>query len=171
MHKGLTRRTRFHRRTGTVRKRCSHHGRQRNCCSPTHRTTGCWVVGRATRCSLLNCDVNIMFNVHIFQLYKQKSLIKLKLKLSHYTPRISWGERRYSSYSFSTSALDGGEWSASLPGRASAPGERTPSTHCTGGLVGPRAGLDTEARGKILSPLPGIELRSPGPPSRSQTVY
>jgi hypothetical protein len=29
-------------------------------------------------------------------------------------------------------------------------GERTPGTHCTGGWVGPRAGLDTEARGKIL---------------------
>jgi hypothetical protein len=29
----------------------------------------------------------------------------------------AWGER-YSSYSFSTSALDGGEWSASRPGRA-----------------------------------------------------
>jgi hypothetical protein len=29
------------------------------------------------------------------------------------------------------------------------PGERTHGTHCTGGWVGPRAGLDTEARGKI----------------------
>jgi hypothetical protein len=28
------------------------------------------------------------------------------------------GERRYSSYSFTTSALDGGEWSATRPGRA-----------------------------------------------------
>jgi hypothetical protein len=28
------------------------------------------------------------------------------------------GERKYSSYSFLTSALDGGEWSASRPGRA-----------------------------------------------------
>jgi hypothetical protein len=28
--------------------------------------------------------------------------------------------------------------------------------------VGLRAGLDTEVRGKILSPLPGIEPRSPG---------
>jgi hypothetical protein len=37
--------------------------------------------------------------------------------------------------------------------------------------VGPRAGLDTEARGKILSPLPGIEPRSPGRPDRSQTLY
>jgi hypothetical protein len=37
--------------------------------------------------------------------------------------------------------------------------------------VGPRAGLDTEARGKIISPLPGIESRSPGRPARSQTLY
>jgi hypothetical protein len=29
-----------------------------------------------------------------------------------------WGERRYSSYSFSTSVLDVGEWSASRPSRA-----------------------------------------------------
>jgi hypothetical protein len=27
-----------------------------------------------------------------------------------------------------------------------------PGTHCTGGWVGPRAGLDTEVRGKILCP-------------------
>jgi hypothetical protein len=38
------------------------------------------------------------------------------------------------------------------------PGERTLGTHCTGGWVGPRAGLDTEARGKISLPLPGNEL-------------
>jgi hypothetical protein len=37
--------------------------------------------------------------------------------------------------------------------------------------VGPRAGLDTETRGKILSPLSGIEIRSPGRPARSQTLY
>jgi hypothetical protein len=54
--------------------------------------------------------------------------------------------------SFPTSALDGGEWSASRPGRAFTPEERTPGTQCTGGWVGPRAGLDTEARGKILCP-------------------
>jgi hypothetical protein len=29
----------------------------------------------------------------------------------------TWEERRYSSYSFLTSALDGGEWSTSRPGR------------------------------------------------------
>jgi hypothetical protein len=35
----------------------------------------------------------------------------------------------YSSYSFTTSALDGGEWSASRPGRALTHGERTLDTH------------------------------------------
>jgi hypothetical protein len=45
-----------------------------------------------------------------------------------------------------------GEWSASRPDRAFTPGETTPGTHCTGGWVGPRAGLDAEARGKILCP-------------------
>jgi len=39
-----------------------------------------------------------------------------------------------------TRALEGGEWSAARPGR-SLPRER-PGTHCTGGWVGPRAGLD-----------------------------
>jgi hypothetical protein len=30
------------------------------------------------------------------------------------------------------------------------PGVGTPGTHCTGGWVGPRAGLDTEATGKVV---------------------
>jgi hypothetical protein len=71
------------------------------------------------------------------------------------------GERRYSSYSFSTSALDGAEWSASRPVRALTPGERTPGAHCIGGWVGLRAGLDTEVRGKILCPRRGSNLDSP----------
>jgi hypothetical protein len=36
------------------------------------------------------------------------------------------GGRRYSSYSFTTSALDWGEWSASRPGRALPPGKEPP---------------------------------------------
>jgi hypothetical protein len=36
------------------------------------------------------------------------------------------GDRRYSSYSFLTSALEGGEWSASRPGRTLPPGKGSP---------------------------------------------
>jgi hypothetical protein len=39
-----------------------------------------------------------------------------KEKLSCYMPWRHMGERRYSSYSYLTSALNGGEWSASRPG-------------------------------------------------------
>jgi hypothetical protein len=99
-------------------------------------------------------------------------IVSKKVKQSRYTPwRRLGGGRRYSSYSFSTSALDEGEWSASRPGRAFTPVESTPGTHCTGGWVGPRAGLDTQVGGKILLSLPGIESRSPGRPARSQTLY
>jgi hypothetical protein len=37
------------------------------------------------------------------------------------------GDRRYSSYSFLTSALEGGEWSASRPGRALHQGKEPPA--------------------------------------------
>jgi hypothetical protein len=49
-----------------------------------------------------------------------------KVKQSRYTPWKRLGERRYSSYSFTTSALDGGEWSASRPDRALLPGKGPP---------------------------------------------
>jgi len=64
--------------------------------------------------------------------------------------KVLWGERRYSSYSFLTLVLDGGELSVSCPGRALPPGKDT-RTHWIGGWAGPRAGPDTEARGKISS--------------------
>jgi hypothetical protein len=44
-----------------------------------------------------------------------------KVKQSGYTPWRSFGGEEYSSYSFSTSALDEGEWSESCPGRALPP--------------------------------------------------
>jgi hypothetical protein len=42
---------------------------------------------------------------------------------------------------FLTSALAGGEWSASRLGRVT-PGKRAPGTHWIGGWVDPRAGPD-----------------------------
>jgi hypothetical protein len=83
------------------------------------------------------------------------------------------GGEGYSSYSFTTSVLGRGEWSASRPGRAFTPGERIPGTHCTGGWVGPRAGLDTEVRGKILIPCWGSNPDRPvvQPVVRHYTAY
>jgi hypothetical protein len=73
----------------------------------------------------------------------------------------AWVERSYSFYSFSTSALDEEEvLSVTSRPRFSA-GASTPGTHCTGGWVGPTAGLDTEARGKIILRLPGSNLDLP----------
>jgi hypothetical protein len=51
-----------------------------------------------------------------------------------------------------TSALDGGEWSASRPCRFN-PRERAPGTHWIGGWVGPRADLDAVVKRKIPSPM------------------
>jgi hypothetical protein len=53
-------------------------------------------------------------------------MLAKKLKLSHYTPRRRLGERRYSSYSLTTSELDGGEWSAWRPSRALGRGKGPP---------------------------------------------
>jgi hypothetical protein len=72
---------------------------------------------------------------------------------------------RYNSYSFLTWALDGGEWSASRPGRALPPGKGPPVP--IGQEVGPRAGLDAGARRKILRLCRGS---NPGRPVRSQTL-
>jgi hypothetical protein len=61
------------------------------------------------------------------------------------------GEWRYNSSTHSlTSALDGGEWSASRPGRFT-PRERAPGNHWIEGWVGPRAVLDAAVKRKIPS--------------------
>jgi hypothetical protein len=49
----------------------------------------------------------------------------------------AWGCRRYSSYSFLTSELDGVSGQRQAP-VALCPREMIPGTHCTGGLVGLR---------------------------------
>jgi hypothetical protein len=51
-----------------------------------------------------------------------------------------------------TSALDGGEWSASRRGRFIAKERASPGTHWIGGFVGPGTGLDAVVERKIPSP-------------------
>jgi hypothetical protein len=70
------------------------------------------------------------------------------------------GEWRYSSTHSLTSALYGGEWSASRPGRFASM-ERAPGTHWIGGWVGPKAVLDAVVMRKIPSPLRESNLRTP----------
>jgi hypothetical protein len=57
---------------------------------------------------------------------KQVWNVGVKVKQSRYTPWRRLEERKYSSYSFTTSALDGDEWLASRPGRALPPGKGPP---------------------------------------------
>jgi hypothetical protein len=74
------------------------------------------------------------------------------------------GEWMYRSTFSLTSALAGGDWSASRPGVF------TPHTHWIGGWVDPRAGLDDVEERKFLT-LPGLELRPLGRPARSQSQH
>jgi hypothetical protein len=80
-------------------------------------------------------------------------LVKVKLNI----PWTRMWEWRYSSI-FLNLALDGGEWSASCPGRFT-PYDRPSGTHWTGGWVGPRAGRDTLENRKILT-LPAMLYRA-----------
>jgi hypothetical protein len=68
-----------------------------------------------------------------------------------------------------TSALDGGEWSASRPGRFNH-GETAPGTNWIGVSVDPRAGLDDVEKKKFLA-LPGLELWPLGRAARGQSLY
>jgi hypothetical protein len=75
------------------------------------------------------------------------------------TTHLCRGSRVYSSCSLAP-APDGGSGQRQAPA-ALYPRERTPRTHCTGGWMGPRAGLDTEGRGKILCLCWGSNLDRP----------
>jgi hypothetical protein len=82
----------------------------------------------------------------------------------------TWGERKCSSYSFLTSALDGDEWSASHPGRALPPGNGPPVPNVQEAGCAPEPVWTQKLEEKSL-PLPGFEPRSPGRPARSRTLY
>jgi hypothetical protein len=70
---------------------------------------------------------------------------------------------------FLTTALVGGEWSDSRPGRFT-PGEIAPGTNWLGGWVGPKAGLNDVEKIKFLT-LPGLELWPFCRPARSQSLH
>jgi hypothetical protein len=82
----------------------------------------------------------------------------------HYTPWRRLGKRKYNSYTILTSALDGGEWSASRPGHALAPRKGPPVP------IG-QEGQDTEARGIILRLCQGLNPDRPVLQSVNRQYY
>jgi hypothetical protein len=84
-------------------------------------------------------------------------VISGKATQSHNTPMEEQGERMYSSYLFTTPALDGGEWSASRPGRALPPGKGPPVPIIQGAGWAPEP-VWTEFRGKIYCLCRGSNL-------------
>jgi hypothetical protein len=74
-----------------------------------------------------------------------------------------------STFFFITSALVGGEWSVSCPGRTKSEG-KSPRYPLVGNWVEPGTGLDDVKRRNILL-LPGLELRPVCRLARSQSLY
>jgi hypothetical protein len=78
---------------------------------------------------------------NVFMAWYLLKVEKVKLSLcltKHHAMKLYW-EWRYSCTHSLTSALDGGEWSASHPDRFT-PRERASGIHWIGGWVSPRAG-------------------------------
>jgi hypothetical protein len=91
--------------------------------------------------------------------------------IKHYAMKV-YGGVDVSIHIFLTSALVGGEWSASRPSRftPTPPGETAPSTHWIGGWLDPRASLDDLEKRKFLTLL-RLELRLLSHPAHSQSLY
>jgi hypothetical protein len=102
--------------------------------------------------------------------HKQKKRQGNLYQLSKKGKVVPWCMREWMHRStfFLTSALVGGEWSASRPGRFT-PWERAPGTHRIGSWMGPRVALDDMEKRKFLILL-WLELRPLVRPARSQSL-
>jgi hypothetical protein len=78
-----------------------------------------------------------------------KRKIKLSLCLIKHSAMKMYGGSEGTAPAYLTSALDGGEWSASHS-CCFTPRENVPGTHWVGGWVGPRTSLDAVEKRKIL---------------------
>jgi hypothetical protein len=81
------------------------------------------------------------------------------------------GERMCSSYSFTTSALDGGKWSQSRHGRSLPPGKGPPVHIVQEDGWAPEPVWTQRLEEKSSLPAPVIEPQSPHSPGLSQTLY
>jgi hypothetical protein len=95
---------------------------------------------------------------------------KKEVKQSRYSPWRRMRERRYSSYSFTTSALDGVSGQRHAPA-ALYPRGKDPRYPLDRKLGGPQSRSWHGGYRKNPLPLPGIEPLLSGRPARSQTLY
>jgi len=95
--------------------------------------------------------------------WSQNEKIKSKVhpRTGHEGPE---SEQKHLSTLSIASALDAGGWSTSRPSRSLPMGKR-PGTNCTGGWVGPRAGLDRCGKSRLHRD------SIPNRPARSQSLY
>jgi hypothetical protein len=114
-----------------------------------------------------SCDESVVAMRAVFGTKKQSKARQSSPATNHCG---AWGERRHSSYSFLTSALDRGEWSASRPAGA-LPRDKDTQYPLYRRMGGPQCRSGHRGYRKNPSPLPGIEPRSPARPVRGQTVY
>jgi hypothetical protein len=91
-------------------------------------------------------------------------LMRIKADKKKSTPATyhggAWGERKCSSYSFTTPALDEGEWSASRPGLALPPG-KGPWYPLYSRLDGPQIRFGHRCQRKFFCPCRGSNLDRP----------
>jgi hypothetical protein len=86
--------------------------------SPSKPSPPCWISWKSTNLGWKFIMEDTQADVQTGVLLSLSFTFERKVaKQSRYTPWWHLGERRYSSYSFLTSALDGGEWSTSRPER------------------------------------------------------
>jgi hypothetical protein len=109
-------------------------------------------------------EITCCLHIYIYD-HTAKHKVKVKLSLCFFFNRAPrhegvWEEWRYRSTHSLISALEGGEWSASHPGRFTS-WERAHGTHWTGGWVGPWAVLDAAVKIKIPSPRREPKPRTP----------
>jgi hypothetical protein len=99
---------------------------------------------------------------HNSSVMNESTFVTIKVHVLNQAPRHEGvlGEWKYSSTHSLTSALDGGEWSASRLGRFTRR-ERAPGTHWIGGWVGSRAVLEAVVKRKIPSPRRESKPRTP----------
>jgi hypothetical protein len=90
---------------------------------------------------------------------KAKVKLSLCLQIKHHAMK-AYARVDVYTHVFLTSALVGGEWSASLSSHFT-PGERAPRTQWIGGWVGRRIGLEVLEKRKILDPIGTRTLTAP----------